>query len=75
MELIFLEYLRTATLSTFQQWHCFFKELMATIHKLLPLSSATGISTKGALMRTGMDSMEPFFEHDDLRSTYVGTGS
>ena len=48
---------------------------MATIHKLLPLSSATGISTKGALMRTGMDSMEPFFEHDDLPSTYVGTGS
>ena len=48
---------------------------MTTIDKLFPLSCATGTSTKGALMRTGMDSVEPLFEHDDLHTTYVATVS
>ena len=48
---------------------------MTTIDKLFPLSCATGTSTKGALMRTGMESVEPLFEHDDLHTTYVATVS
>ena len=64
----------TWELLRFQQWHCFFiKQPMTTIDKLFPLSCATGTSTKGALMRTGMDSVEPLFEHDDLHTTYVAT--